>query len=162
MSPVRDNDKRNGTERRGTPRRKPIKVGLLNRLRIVYRRTGGDRRSGLDRRDGISSEYRKDLIIKVTKKFLLMTKQPEKAKMTYIWRTGLRAITFETVKARQVLEISIQRTPEEQPLILLGKILKTRKIFTEHGFATEADVQFCDLTEHQKKVIKDLIWSDAE
>ncbi|MFC2149105.1 hypothetical protein ACFLQ8_00215 [Candidatus Auribacterota bacterium] len=155
-----DHEKRTGNERRKISRRSQKKTGLLNGLKIVHRRAGLDRRIGLDRRGEFSKGYRRELIIKISRKHFAKADESEKAKMLTIWHKGLRAVTFEKVGKGDDVKVFINIPNEKDPIILNGIIYRTNKIYTEHGFATEAIVQFHDLTGEDIKEINNIIWNE--
>jgi hypothetical protein len=155
-------ERRSGKERRGAgPRRGGAKRFFMS-LKLCDRRASFDRRGGLDRREGLARSFQKEMIIKILKRSIVKGWNPDKAKMTYLWDKGLRAVTFERFGAGQGVEVEIALPGVRNRLVLRGKVMKTKKVFTEHGFATEMDVQFIGTTDADILEINNLIWSDGE
>ncbi len=152
-------EKRTGNDRRAaSERRLGSKKPWLMRISLIEKRGGLDRRSGLDRRAELSSDYHHEAIIEVTKKGMIKHWDSAKAKMTYLWDTGLKAITFADFHKGRAVEVTVNTHQEK--LVLLGHVLRIQKIFTERGFATEMDIQFESMDDRKRAFINQIIWGD--
>jgi len=155
-------ERRGGKDRRGSGNRRHAIRKFFMSLKLCDRRGALDRRGGLDRREGLAKSYQKEMIIRILKRSIIKNWDPEKAKMTYLWDKGLRAITFEQFKTGQDLDVEIALPGVRNRLVLRAKVTRTRKVFTEHGFATEMDVQFVGATDKDILEINNLIWSEGD
>jgi len=155
-------ERRSGKDRRGETGRRHGARKFFMSLKICNRRSDCDRRVGLDRREGLAKSYQKDMIIKILKRSIIKNWDPDKAKMTYLWGKGLRAITFEKFQVGQDIDVEIALPGVRNRLKVRGKVMRTKKVFTEHGFATEMDVQFIGISDKDLVEINNLIWSDGE
>ncbi len=152
-------ERRFGKDRRaGGDRRTDGHAPWLIRLKLVDKRGSLDRRAGLDRRASLRSDFHHEGIIEIRQKRMIKSWDCAKAKMTYLWDTGLEAITFARFKEGAAVEVSL--TTPQGVMSLSGHVLRYRKVFTERGFATEMDVQFDVVSDHQKAVINQIIWGD--
>ena len=155
-------DLRSGKDRRGGLSRRHVKGGFFMLLKCFDRRDVVDRRGGLDRREELAKNFHKEMIVKIFKTSVIKKWDPEKAKMTYLWDKGLRAVSFKSFQTGQDVSVEIALPGVRNHLMLSGKITRTKKVFTERGFATEMDVQFFNIGEKEIVEINNLIWSDGE
>ena len=152
-------EKRSGKERRNRSERRLLpKKSWFMSIRLVEKRDGMDRRSGLDRRFQLASDYRREAIVEIVQKGMIKRWDCAKAKMTYFWDTGLKAITFANFQKGKAVEVAVET--HQGRLFLPGHVLRMQKIFTQRGFATEMDVQFEAMDDHKRALINELIWGD--
>ena len=129
-----------------------MSIGLLEKRGPL------DRRSGLDRRGDLSNTYRREAIVEITKKTMIKHWDSAKAKMTYLWDTGLKAIAFANFEKGRAVEVLINT--HQGRLALPGHVLRLQKVFTERGFATEMDIQFEHMDDRKRALINQIIWGD--
>ncbi|HRZ86925.1 MAG TPA: hypothetical protein P5287_03835 [bacterium] len=155
-------DRRTAKQRRESAnRRRTAAKSLLRALTLTERRKRDERRAGLDRREELAKGYQKEQIIRIHDRSLIK-RDPEKAKMTYIWEKGLRAISFRDFKIGDKVDVAITLPGYRRKLRLSGSVMRTRKVFTDHGFATEVDVKFQSIGDKEKLEINNLLWSDGD
>ena len=152
-------NRRSGKDRRGgAERRQAKKKSWLMCIQLMEKRGGMDQRSGLDRRVDYSSEYHHEALIEISKRGMIKSWDSSKAKMTYLWQTGIKAITFANFQKGKAVQVILNRPGGR--LVLPGRVLRMQKLFTEHGFATEMDVQFDRLDDFKRAVINQILWGD--
>lgn len=152
-------EKRSGKDRRVDHERRHAKKSLwIMAISLLEKRGGMDRRSGLDRRTSVSADFRKEGLIEITQKGMIRRWDPVKAKMTYLWDSGLKAIAFADFKKGSAVEVLLNT--HQGRIALPGHVLRIQKVFTEHGFATEMDVQFEALDDYKRALINQILWGD--
>ncbi len=152
-------ERRKGKDRRAaSERRHAIKKIWFMSIGLVEKRGPLDRRAGLDRRQDFRGQYRREAIIEVKHRGIIKSWDCSKAKMTYLWDSGLEAITFAPFQKGKAVEVVVHT--HQGRLAIAGYVLRVQKLFTDHGFATQMDVQFNGIDDHKRAVIHQMLWGD--
>ena len=152
-------ERRAGKDRRERADRRQGKIKpWIMSISLIEKRSGLDQRSGLDRRGNLSAEYHHEALIEIAQKRMIKRWDSAKAKMTYLWDSGLKAITFSDFQKGKLVEVKV---PFHQGILTLpGHVLRFQKVFTQRGFATEMEIQFETLNDHKRAVLNQIIWGD--
>jgi hypothetical protein len=153
------NEKRSGKERRSSAeRRKATHKTKFMTIALLSHRADMTRRGGLDRREEWKSSYHKQALVEISQRALIKRWDSAKGKMTYLWDSGLKAITFAACQVGDAVEVTIHT--HQGDLLMPGRVHHIQKIFTEHGFAAEMDVQFDAIDDFKRALINQIIWGD--
>ena len=152
-------EKRAGKDRRADADRRGVKKKVwFMTIGLVDKRGPLDRRAGLDRREDLTADFRREALVQISRKGMIKHWDSAKAKMTYLWDTGMKVITFSSFEKGAAVEVTVNT--HQGRMVLPGHVLRFQKLFTEHGFATEMEVQFEALNDSKRALINELIWGD--